>query len=190
MTTRQKIITLFVLAAIAAGIVLVGRAGRAADSTSTSMPPAAAAPAAPVELNKSGSAKWTATTQEAAASDANKKVLAAAKPMTVSGEIVDVSCYLQLGKRGEAHVACGSKCIAHGEPIGLVDGKGTLYLLFAEEHHPRRDGQVDIRKVFAPLLAKQVTLTGMVSDMRGVKGLYVSAAEIGAQAAPAEEKKE
>jgi len=71
-----------------------------------------------------------------------------------------------------------------------VDAKGTLYLLFAEEHHPRRDGLVDIRKVFAPLLARDVTVTGMVSDMRGVKGLYVQAAEIGGQAVPLEKQQD
>ena len=49
---------------------------------------------------------------------------------------------------------------------------------------------VDIRKVFAPLLAKDVTVTGMVSDMKGVKGLYVQAAEIGGEAVPVGEKKE
>jgi hypothetical protein len=141
----------------------------------------------PVKLQQSP-AHWSETTLEAAASPQNKHVLAAGRPITVTGEVVDVSCYLQLGKRGEAHVACGSKCIAHGEPVGLVDAKGTLYMLFAEEHHPRRDGMVDIRKVFAPLLAKDVTVTGMVSDMRGVRGLYVQAAEIGGQAVPMDGK--
>jgi len=169
----------------AAAVVLMVGAGLAGANTPNKTHDAAAHATA-VQVNKPGTAGWTATTHEAAASDANKKVLAAAKPMTVTGEVVDVSCYLQLGKRGEAHVACGSKCIAHGEPVGIVDDKGTLYLLFAEEHHPRRDGEVDIRKTFAPLLAKRVSATGMVSDMKGVKGLYVHAAELNGEAVPME----
>ena len=185
MTVHTRFATAFVIVAIAAGLVATSRNTGAADA-----PPAAkAAPAPPVELNKPGSASWTATTHEAAASDANKKVLAGGKAMTVTGEVVDVSCYLELGKRGEGHIACGSKCIAHGEPVGLVDGKGTLYMLFAEEHHPRRDGMVDIRKVFAPLLAKNVTVTGMVTESRGVHGLFVQAAQIGGQVVPMEESK-
>jgi len=61
----------------------------------------------------------------------------------VVGEIVDFSCYLQLGKHGEKHRTCGQKCINNGQPIGLLAKDGTLYMLMPEEHDPRRDGGVD-----------------------------------------------
>lgn len=129
-------------------------------------------------LGKPG-AKWSPTTLEAATADANKKVLASGRASTVTGEVVDVSCYLQLGKRGEAHVACGTKCITNGQPIGLVDASGNLYLLFAEEHHPRRDGQVTLKDAFLPLLAKQVTVNGMVTQLRGgARALFVEASDL------------
>lgn len=145
-----------------------------------------AATAAPVVLGKPESAKWSATTYEAATAEANKKVLESGKVATVTGEVVDVSCYLQLGKRGEAHVACGSKCIANGQPIGVVDAEGQLYIVMPEEHHPRRDGQVELKTVLGPLLAKQVTLTGMMTEMKGYRALFVPAAELGGMAKPAE----
>jgi hypothetical protein len=143
--------------------------------------PATAAPAAaaPIVLDKPESAKWTPTTLEAATTEAQKKVLDSGKPATVTGEVVDVSCYLQLGKRGEAHVACGSKCIANGQPIGLLDDEDHLYILMPEEHHPRRDGQVEIKTVFAPLLAKKVTVSGMATEMHGYRALFVPAVELG-----------
>jgi len=144
-------------------------------ASSDEQPPAPAA-----QIGNPDSTRWTATTYEAAASEANKKVLAGGKPVTVTGEVVDVSCYLQLGKRGEAHVACGSKCIEHGQPIGLLDKDEKLYILFAEEHHPRRDGQADLKKVFLPLLAKTVTVSGMETDMKDYHGLFVRTAELGA----------
>ena len=135
------------------------------------------APASEARIGKDETAKWTATTVEAAASEANKKVLASGKKETVTGEVVDVSCYLQLGKRGEAHVPCGTKCINNGQPVGIVDKSDKLYILFAEEHHPRRDGEVDLKKVFVPYLAKTVTVTGMETEMHGVHALFVQAAE-------------
>ncbi len=131
-----------------------------------------------VSVGDPATARWTATTYEAAASEANKQVLAQGRQVTVTGEIVDVSCYLQLGKRGEGHIACGSKCIAAGEPIGIVDADTTLYVVFAEEHHPRRDGQVSLRKTVGSLLAKTVTLTGMMTEKRGNRALFLQAAEI------------
>ena len=137
------------------------------------------APKPVAQIGNPDSTRWTATTYEAAASDANKKVLAGGKAVTVTGEVVDVSCYLQLGKRGEAHIPCGSKCIEHGQPIGLLDKDEKLYILFAEEHHPRRDGLVDLKKVFAPLLAKTVTVSGMETDMKDYHALFVRASDLG-----------
>jgi hypothetical protein len=142
------------------------------------------APAPPVTVGKSGTAKWTATTYEAAVSEANKKVLEGGKPATVTGEVVDVSCYLQLGKRGAAHVACGTKCITNGQPIGIVDDEDNLYILFAEEHHPRRDGEADLRKIMLPLLAKRVIVTGMMTEMKGYKALFVPAVASDNEEAP------
>jgi hypothetical protein len=141
--------------------------------------------AKPAVIGVPDSSRWTATTYEAAASEANQKVLAGGRPVTVTGEVVDVSCYLQLGKRGPAHVACGMKCIANGQPIGLLDAADTLYILFPEEHHPRRDGQVDLKRVFLPLVSKTVTVSGMMTEIRGYRALFVRAEPIGAVAQPA-----
>src|SRR3974390_3543676 len=41
-------------------------------------------------------------------------------PVTVVGEVVDFSCYMQLGKHGEKHRACGQKCVQNGQAIGLL----------------------------------------------------------------------
>jgi len=172
--------------AIAAGVVAAqGPApheGRLAESDA---PKAVSTPAG-IQIGRTDSTGWSATTYEAASGEANKKVLAGGKAVTVTGEVVDVSCYLQLGKRGEAHVPCGSKCIEHGQPIGLLDSEDKLYILFAEEHHPRRDGKVDLKKVFAPLLAKTVTVTGMMTEMKDYRALFVRASDLSGSVKPGE----
>lgn len=119
---------------------------------------------------------WTATTHEAAASDANKKVLAAAEPLTITGEVVDVSCYTQLGKRGEGHKACGAKCVLAGEPVGIVTADNTLYILMPEPHHPRRDGQVSLAKEYSEKMGTTVTVSGMHSKHGGIHTLFIAAA--------------
>ena len=169
---------LILAAALAVSIPAVIAAQSQSPPAKPRPEPMSAAPAA-ATLGKRETAKWTATTWEAASGEAHKKVLASGVPATVTGEVVDVSCYLQLGKRGEAHVPCGTKCITNGQPIGIVDARDSLYLLFAEEHHPRRDGEVELKTVFLPLLAKTVTVTGMAVEMRGYRGLFVQAAELG-----------
>ena len=116
---------------------------------------------------------WSATTIEAAATDANRKVLAEARPLTITGEVVDISCYTQLGKRGEGHKACGAKCVASGSPAGLLTADGTLYILMPEPHHPRRDGQASLANYFSERMAQTLTLSGMASSHGGIHTLFI-----------------
>src|ERR1022692_3666450 len=48
---------------------------------------------------------------------------------TVRGEIVDFSCYLEVGKHGEKHRGCAQRCLTNGQPIGLLTQNGNLYML-------------------------------------------------------------
>lgn len=137
--------------------------------------PPPAAPAVPPAAVGVAKPVWTATTIESATADANKAALAEGRPVTVTGEVVDYSCYLQLAKTGEKHVDCGRKCILAGQPAGILATDGTLYLLMPEEHHPRRDGQASLKEFLAAHVAKQLTATGMLSERNGVKALFVAA---------------
>ena len=146
--------------------------------------PALAKEAPAATLGDKSTSKWTETTEKAAGTPDQKAQLKKGKVATVTGEVIDVSCFLQLHKRGEKHVACGTKCIQNGQPIGLVDDAGNVYVLFAEAHDSRRDGQVDLKTTFLPLLAKRVTVTGLVQDQKGARALYVDTAALsGAPAA-------
>src|SRR5262249_43990824 len=80
---------------------------------------------------------WTATTTAAGVDNKPQP----GKPITVVGEVVDFSCYLQLGKHGDKRRSCGQNCSANGEPAGLLTETGALYMLMPEEHDPRRDAE-------------------------------------------------
>jgi hypothetical protein len=112
---------------------------------------------------------WTATTNGAAVD--NKPV--SGKAVTVTGEIVDMSCYLQLGKHGDKHASCGKKCITNGQPIGLVTKTGDLYMLIDEEHDPRRDGLTTFRSAAADNFAKVMTVSGTQTSVNGTKAIFV-----------------
>jgi hypothetical protein len=116
---------------------------------------------------------WSATTLEAAATEANRKVLAEGRPLTLTGEVVDVSCYTQLGKRGEGHKACGAMCVASDSPVGLLTADGTLYILMPEPHHPRRDGKASLAKYFSEHMAQTLTLSGMATSHGGIHTLFI-----------------
>jgi hypothetical protein len=96
------------------------------------------------------------------------------KPITVSGEIIDLSCYLQLGKHGEKHVSCGKKCLTNGQPVGVLTRTGTIYMLMEEEHDPRRDGQTSaFRKAATDHLGHIMDVTGTEASHNGMRASYV-----------------
>jgi len=121
------------------------------------------------ELGDKSGEPWSNTTKGAAVD--NKPV--PGKVVSVTGEILDLSCYLQLGKHGDKHSSCGKKCIANGQPIGLVTKAGDVYLLVDEEHDLRRDGQTTFRAAAAENFAKVMTVTGTETAVNGTKTIFV-----------------
>jgi len=112
---------------------------------------------------------WT-TTSVAAGVDSKPQ---AGTPITRVGEIVDFSCYIQLGKHGEKHRACGQKCVNNGQPIGLLTKDGALYMLMPEEHDPRRDGGVDAKASAADHMGHIVTVNGTAARVNGYSAIFV-----------------
>ena len=94
----------------------------------------------------------------------------------MTGELVDFSCYLQLGKHGEKHRACGQKCAKSGQPIGLLTADGSLYMVMEEEHDQRRDGLTmsDFRTAASDHMAHIMEVTGTMTQHGGYKAIYVA----------------
>jgi hypothetical protein len=112
---------------------------------------------------------WSATT--IGASVDSKPNAGAVK--TVVGEIVDFSCYLEVGKHGEKHRDCAQKCFRNGQPIGLLTRDGSLYMLMEEEHDPRRDGMGTFRQAAIDHAGHIMEVTGTASSVNGFAALYV-----------------
>jgi hypothetical protein len=128
--------------------------------------------AAPMgKLGTASSEPWSATTVGAAIAGRKANPARAA---TVTGEILDFSCYLQIGKHGEKHRSCAQKCFTAGQPIGLLAEDGTMYMLMEEEHDPRRDGLTDFRKTAIEHASHIMEVTGTLSVHGGYKALYVA----------------
>jgi hypothetical protein len=121
------------------------------------------------KLGTKPAAPWSATTVGASVDGKPN----AAKPATMVGEIVDFSCYLQIGKHGEKHRSCAQKCFTAGQPVGLLTKDGSLYMLMEEEHDPRRDGLTDFRKAAVEHAGHIMEVTGTQSEHGGYRALYV-----------------
>ena len=74
----------------------------------------------------------------------------------ITGEVLDLACYLGHGAQGDSHAQCGQKCIESGLPVGIKSGN-TIYLAIGAEH-----GTANAE--LAPLAGKQVTAEGVVTE--------------------------
>lgn len=91
--------------------------------------------------------------------------------VTVSGEIVDMSCYLSKGSKGKRHKACAELCAKKGLPIGVLTSSGDLYLLLEDHDSP---GGYDTAKSLA---GEQAEVSGKKFSTGGVQSILVNASK-------------
>jgi len=174
---RQPILRVFRKTTTVAILLLVvaGLAGAAATKgilfPDWSKPTMGTYKAPASDVGKKGAADQPWSTTTIASSIMGKPV--EGKTTSVVGEIIDMSCYLQVGKHGDKHRDCGQKCVKNGQPVGLLTEDGTVYMLMDEEHDPRRDGLTEFRKQAIDLMAHIVTVHGTLTEVDGHKALYV-----------------
>jgi hypothetical protein len=84
---------------------------------------------------------------------------AAGEEVSVTGEVVDIVCYIDHEATGSKHAECAEKCIKMGLPVGIKAEDGKTYLLIGE-HKP-------INSELAGLAAKQITVKGKAVSRDG-----------------------
>ena len=90
---------------------------------------------------------------------------------TLTGEVVDVTCYLSHPESGigKSHASCAKKCILNGLPVAIkVDDQ--LYLAVGSEHEPAN-------AMLAPYAGQRVTVTGELQELDGQHLIVVSHVE-------------
>jgi hypothetical protein len=85
----------------------------------------------------------------------------AEETVTITGEVLDMGCYLSHGAAGEKHADCAKTCIASGLPVGLKGQDGKTYLVIGE-HKP-------INAKLAEHAGKTVTLKGKATERDGIR---------------------
>jgi hypothetical protein len=90
--------------------------------------------------------------------------------VTVKGEVLDLSCFMAGGAKGEGHKGCAEKCLNSGMPMGLLAADGKVYLLV--EDHKNADPYQSLKK--QP--AAQVSVTGKYFMRNGMPGIVIAKA--------------
>lgn len=84
---------------------------------------------------------------------------------TISGEVVDMSCYMGHGAHGDGHKDCAATCINGGSPMGILTSDNKLYLVV--ENHKKAEAYTEAKKH----AGEMVTVTGTVSERNGINAI-------------------
>jgi hypothetical protein len=111
-------------------------------------------------------------TAVAMADDAKKEE---AKPVTMTGEVIDLYCYMGHKSAGAEHAKCATSCIKKGIPVGFLTADGTMYVIVGSKHQPAN-------AMVADFAGRQSTITAVVMENNGMKAIeLVSIAEVKAE---------
>ena len=92
---------------------------------------------------------------------------------SVSGEILDLACYIGRGAKGPAHARCAQTCADHGMPLGVLTEDDKVYLLYPK--HGKEGAFEEVKK----LAGHDATLTGKLHEKDGLLGMEVHSATEG-----------
>jgi hypothetical protein len=102
---------------------------------------------------------------------------AEAPPVTITGEVVDTTCYLLHEARGPEHLDCAVTCVKAGTPAAILDDT-TNQLVFplapvsAKTHHGKRPDEA-----LLPYVGKRVRARGQLVRRGGVSALVIEKIE-------------
>ena len=116
-----------------------------------------------------------------AATPANPAATSTAEPKpvttTITGELVDMWCYMDSKAHGADHKACATGCAKAGNAIGLLDSKGQVFLLQGGKMHDPGNS------MFVDKMAETVTVKGKLVKLGGIQTIYVESVTTPAPAA-------
>ncbi len=91
------------------------------------------------------------------------------KEVTLKGEVVDVSCYVHMGAKGDGHKDCAVACAKNGAPLGILTKNGKLYVSIVADEHKSNPNNMLMDHI-----AHQVEVKGYTNSKGGVNGIRVT----------------
>ncbi len=85
--------------------------------------------------------------------------------ITITGEVVDLACWLEEGKMGPEHAKCAQSCVKGGTPAGIVTEGGQVYLVVVHG----KDGKAPLDKV-----GKRIEAKGHAVERGGMNGFIAT----------------
>jgi len=90
--------------------------------------------------------------------------------VTLTGEVVDLHCYVTRGAAGPDHAGCANACIGRGVTPGILADDGRVFVLLGGR-------PFSVKDQIAGLAGEKVTLTGTPVERGGMRALQLKTVE-------------
>jgi hypothetical protein len=81
----------------------------------------------------------------------------------LTGEVIDITCYLDHDSLGPKHADCARKCIERGMPVGLLVNGKVYNVIISSHESPNAK--------LAPYAGQMVTVTGKTIEKHGMHAI-------------------
>ena len=95
------------------------------------------------------------------------------KTVTLTGEVLDMDCYMNEGATGKEHQSCAVMCLKNGAPVGLLTADGKAYFLTANEDKGKTKFYDSVREWGG----EKAKITGVIQKRAGALCLRIDGAE-------------
>ena len=93
------------------------------------------------------------------------------KKVTLTGTVVDLSCYIGSGLHGPGHVGCAKACILNGQEMGIQLPSGQILAVFGKGPNDAPN------KRLIPFVESRVKVTGEEFTGGGITGIRIDTIE-------------
>jgi hypothetical protein len=87
--------------------------------------------------------------------------------VTITGNVVDLSCYMSPGEHGASHAACAKACLLKGQPFGIQTSDGNIVTILGN------GPGASYADKLAPYVEQKVTVSGTEFTSHGVTGIQI-----------------
>jgi len=89
------------------------------------------------------------------------------KDVSMTGQVIDLSCFTTTGASGPSHKACATACVKSGMPLAILSDDGKVYMLASPKPADPQNSRL------LPFIEQKVKVTGSVLESHGANMITI-----------------
>jgi hypothetical protein len=105
------------------------------------------------------------------AAQEQKPAAAAGNEVTLTGQVIDVNCFVTMGASGAGHKQCAAACAKKGVALAILGSDGTVYMPVSAKPGDPQNSRLE------PFVEGHVKVTGMHRMSSGLHTIEIKTIE-------------